>query len=798
MRTSVVISLAAIVALAAAALAVVAIRRRRRSSVHLALAVLAVAAALICVANTGTLVTTTGSPRAVIWKGVWLGVLAIGPAFVMFVATYVGVSRRRLRIAAWVSWIAAAGLFALLATNPLHHLVHDGFTERSDRLGYFVEVAEPRWPYVVMQLFPGVFAVIGSILWTQAYILAPRVYRGTLRLVAGAGFVPVLATVPLMIGFYELGNFLAIVGLVITLILLLECLRRLPVTTARNMLLRAARDRVVELMREGVIVVNGGGAVVDANPAAERLLGVSRLIGSSAETALPEWLCAILRRTAAGAETESLHHEVDGRFLDVTVTSVVDDDAAAGDRIVVVRDGTARARAERHLQTLVHVDSVTGLPNRVHLDLELTPRMADGETLAFMLLDLDGFRAVNDTYGHATGDDLLRETGKRLRQVLDPSVFIARLGGDEFAIVASCDDRDDAMQRAHEVSEAFSTDLSAGSHRVHIFASIGVAVAPEHATDAPSLMRCAEVAMYRAKRIGSRTAVYRPEDDVNTPERLQLVSDLRGAIARDELVLHYQPVLNLHTHHGVGCEALVRWMHPARGLLYPGEFLNLIDEAGLGRDFARWVATTAIDARLSWPVTAAGFQVAFNLSVNDLADRGFIDDLIDLVRASGLPTSEVVVEVTETVLLSHASRSEEHNSIDRLLAEGIRLVLDDFGTGHASVTTLRDMHGSVAKIAGVFVATMKDNPDDRSLVRGLTDLARSLDYSVLAEWIEDAETLAMVRDAGCRFGQGFFLARPMPSEDLAEWIPRFGPGGTDLPQPMMDFGTTGRGDASPR
>lgn len=343
------------------------------------------------------------------------------------------------------------------------------------------------------------------------------------------------------------------------------------------------------------------------------------------------------------------------------------------------------------------------------------------------------------------------------------------------------------MRIAGEVGELFSTDLTAGQRNFHMFASIGVAVAPLHAADAPAVMRCADVAMYRAKRLGVRTALYRPEDDVNTPDRLQLIFDLRGAIARNELELHYQPVVNLHTRHGIGCEALVRWRHPVRGLLYPGEFLGLVDEAGLGRDFSRWVVATSIRDRTGWPVTAAGFQVAFNLSVRDLADRAFIDDVLASVRDSGLPPSEVVVEMTETVLLSHVGRAEEHDSIDRLLAHGIRLVLDDFGTGHASVTTLRDMRGSVAKIAGVFVVSMKDNPDDRSLVGGLADLARSLDYRVLAEWIEDAETLALVRDAGCQFGQGFFLARPMPNAELMEWIPRYGPGGTDLPQPMMDI-----------
>ncbi len=772
MREPLTIAVTVAVAVIAVTLAGVAVTRRRRSDVHLTVAAFAVAAATHTAVNVFSLFATTRTTMTAAWIAVWIVSLAIGPLFVLLVATYVGVPRHRIRLAAWPAVAGFVVLAILVATNPIHHRAATGFTDVSDRIGYFVQPAALHWLNLVLQAFVLPFSIVGLHLWMRAYMRAPRLYRGTLRLIAGAAILPVALTgVPLALGWFDLGNVLTGVGLVVSILLVMECLRRLPSATAGRSIVQATRERVVELMHEGVLVVDRHGAVVDANPAAARLLGVDRVLGTTAAASLPDWLNAIIARTAPGTEAESLHHEVGGRVLDVTVTAIDHDPEAGGDRIVVLRDGTARVRAERRLEILAHTDSVTGLPNRVQLDLEMRPRLAAGERLALLLLDLDGFKAVNDTYGHGAGDDLLREIGQRLRRTLDASWFVARLGGDEFVVLAPYRDADEVPAIADEVVEVFtSSDLSAGMHRVKIFASVGIAIAPLHATDAPSLMRCADVAMYRAKRLGSRSALYSPEDDVNSPDRLQMIFDLRRAIARDELVLHYQPVVNLLTGHGVGCEALVRWDHPTRGLLFPGDFLDLVDEAGLGRDFSRWVAATALAARRSWPVSDAGFQVAFNLSVADLADGVFIDDLLAIIRDSGLPPAEIVVEVTETALLSHVGRSEEHDSIDRLLAYGCRLVLDDFGTGYASITTLRDIRGSVAKIAGTFVTAMKDNPGDRALVHGLVDLARSLDYRALAEWVEDAETLDLVRHAGCRFGQGFFLARPMPSDDLAEWI----------------------------
>lgn len=235
-------------------------------------------------------------------------------------------------------------------------------------------------------------------------------------------------------------------------------------------------------------------------------------------------------------------------------------------------------------------------------------------------------------------------------------------------------------------------------------------------------------------------------------------------------MLHYQPVYDLQRDRTAGVEALVRWNHPTRGLLYPADFLGEIDEAGIGRDLARWVIRRCLLDRKGWPVGPDGIQVAFNLSARDLADQDLVDDILAMLADSGLDAAEVVVEVTETVFLDSATDSAAHRGIRRLRKAGVRLVLDDFGTGHASVTMLRDLRGSVAKIGGVFVVQMRTDPDDLALVKGLAELALHLNYAVLAEWVEDAETLELVRSMGCRFVQGFHIARPMSSEALASWI----------------------------
>lgn len=700
-----------------------------------------------------------------VWPVTWLGVAFIGPTYLLAVARYIGYPIRHrwgVQIAIWVGPVALA---LLAGTNGFHQLLWD--TDLTNRFpaGTLVTLQVPPLARAG-QALAGLYGFVGLGLAMRAHRTAPRAYRDGVRMIATSlvialGFgLPAAASpaAPAVTGA------LANMGMVASTAIMLVCVRRYPVAVHRFGFMEAAREVWMDLLREGIVVIDSSGVVADHNPAAQRLLGLpGQVIGAHAHEGLPPWLGALADDRSAPQETS--REMADGTTLDITVNRVATHPGEPTDTVLVLRDATARARAEERLEQMAHLDSLTGLANRARFDAELAQAVAAGARASLLLLDINGFKTVNDTHGHASGDDLLREVAQRLSACVGDA-FVARLGGDEFVVLRPYHDQDAAVAAAHEVAATFDRDLSAGGHVLRVSASVGVALVDVHGAD---VLRCADVAMYQAKNAGQRVRLYDPADDPNTPERLQHLSDLRGAIARGEMVLHYQPVFDLERDRAAGAEALVRWAHPRKGLLAPAAFLADLEGLGAGRELARWVAARCLADRASWPV-GEGFQVAFNLSARDLADPVLAADLVEMVHVSGLSGSEVIVEVTEAAFLTSAGDSQEHRSLELLRSAGIRLVLDDFGTGHASVTTLRDLRGSVAKLGGVFVAAMRQSPDDLALVRGLTDLARHLEYQVLAEWVEDEETLDIVRGLGIRFVQGFHLARPMPHAYMVRWL----------------------------
>lgn len=709
--------------------------------------------------------------KSAVFSAHWLPATTAGVMPFLAVRAYLG-RPVSVRSPLGVGILAGVAItLGLVFSNPFHHLVWDGLLT-SARAGDALLVA-PGPLYGLGYVLSSGLVVAACLLLVRANMRAPRIHHGVLQFVAAATVAPAIAAIPAAVGRYGLAYPVAAGGLMVGGWSLRWCMARHPVAiqSARDM--RGTRDTIVEVMPEGVVVIDAAGVVVDENPSALRLLGLPHhILGTDAASALPAWLAQAITDTETTA-TLSRDDSATGTTLDVTITRVLGDATdSAGDVVVVMRDGTERARAQARLDQLAHTDTLTGLPNRSHLDRELAQRRERGEATALVLLDLDGFKAVNDAYGHARGDDLLRAVARRLSALPIDGGFVARLGGDEFVVLAPCDDPAAGEHLAQRVSDAFGQEVWAGaSVRLRLGASIGVAMIPTHGTTVAEVLRCADVAMYNAKASGGRVQLYHPDRDPNTPERVRGVSDLRSAVARGELVLHHQPVFDLHTGRCVGAEALVRWQHPTRGLLMPAQFLDLVPEAGIARDLARWVVARALDERMQLSPPGGVFRVAFNLTAADLADRGLIDDLLSAIAATSLSPDEVVVEITEMVFMAPSPDSEERSSIARLREAGVRIVMDDFGTGHASITMLRELRGTTAKIAGPLVAGVADNPDDLALMRGLVNLARRLDYLVLAEWIETPEVLHLVRDAGVRFAQGYLLARPMPIDDLAAWLP---------------------------
>jgi diguanylate cyclase (GGDEF)-like protein len=413
-------------------------------------------------------------------------------------------------------------------------------------------------------------------------------------------------------------------------------------------------------------------------------------------------------------------------------------------------------------------DELTGLPNRRALYERLRRGIARGP-LALLLIDLDGFKEVNDSLGHTAGDLLLREIGPRLRDALRDEDLLARLGGDEFGVLLDGADVSAAIAVASRIRIALERPVDVEGLALMVDASIGVATYPDHGLDADALMQHADVAMYHAKAARTGCEIYTPERDASSRDRLSLLGRLRHAVDADELVLHYQPKADLRTGEVLAVEALVRWEHPERGLLGPGAFLPVAEQTALMRPLTLRVMHTALADCRRWLDAGRPLSVAINLAVANLIDRGFPAEVAAALDRHGVPAELLRLEITENVVMADPVRT--HEVVDALRDLGVGLSLDDFGTGHSSLAYLRRLAVDELKIDRSFVAEMVADPDAAAIVRHTIDLARSLRLRVVAEGAEDAETWAALERAGCDLGQGFFLSRPVPAAELEAWLP---------------------------
>jgi diguanylate cyclase (GGDEF)-like protein len=426
-------------------------------------------------------------------------------------------------------------------------------------------------------------------------------------------------------------------------------------------------------------------------------------------------------------------------------------------------------RVVRQLERIRHQayhDDLTGLPNRRFLRerLETALAEADGRPVAVLLLDLDRFKDVNDTFGHPGGDELLRRLAERLARDIDGDVLVARLGGDELAVLAPGRTSRDAVEIAREVRSIVGAPFAIDGVPVAVDASVGVAVSPEDGRDADTLLRRADVAMYAAK--GRRLGVARYDEgfDTSDRDRLALMSQLRGAIERGELVLHYQPKVDLRSGAVCGVEALVRWQHPERGLVPPGAFVPYAEQSGLTRDLTRRVLRLAVEQAAAWRRAGRSVPMAVNVTMFDLLDDGFAAELEALLRRSGLPAGELQLELTESAVMSEPERVLA--VLERVSALGVGLAVDDFGTGYSSLGHLARLPVDTIKIDRSFVAALGEDEGSRAIVAATIDLGHALGLRVVAEGIEDADVAARLRELGCDVGQGYGLGRPVPADGL--------------------------------
>jgi len=543
--------------------------------------------------------------------------------------------------------------------------------------------------------------------------------------------------------------------------------------------IRAILDNVAD----GIITVDERLMIRSYNPAAERLFGhaADEVIGKDfvrliAEPNRPEvkpQLRSYLRAQQGLFEMGS--HETFGLRKDGTTFPMEFNVGWLGPQRLVIgslRDVSERKAETEALQYQALHDPLTGLPNRTFLRERLEETIRAGERemkpCAVLLMDLDGFKSVNDSLGHEAGDLLLQQVSQRMKGVLRKADTIARYGGDEFAVVPwGATDVPRAVLIAEKILQAVGKPFTIDDQPVTVNTSIGIAVFPQHADDAGTLIRRADVAMYAAKRARSGFSVYSVDQEGGeNGGRVPLIGKLRYAIDQFELVLHYQPIVSVANGYPSKVEALVRWGHPSHGLLPPDDFIPSAEQTNLIKPLTAWVLNEALGQVHAWSKAGIDVGVSVNLSARNLLDDELPDAVAQLLTTWQVEPARLSLEITESSIIA----AEAERTLQRLYATGVQISVDDFGTGYSSLTYLKRLPVQEIKIDKSFVVDMATNRDGAAIVRSTIDLGHTLGLKVVAEGVEDEETEALLREYGCDFIQGFHIARPAAAGLLGPWL----------------------------
>jgi diguanylate cyclase (GGDEF)-like protein/PAS domain S-box-containing protein len=535
-----------------------------------------------------------------------------------------------------------------------------------------------------------------------------------------------------------------------------------------------------------ITVVDKRGAIAYLSPSSERLVGAGAetLVGSTFrdlvhpdDRAFYDGLVANATaqpNAVVEAQFRLGHADASVRQVDAIVSNLTTDPAVAG-LVFNTRDVTDRYRLEKELEQRAFYDSLTGLPNRAVFRDRLQHALAragrDGrDWIAVLLLDLDGFKVVNDSMGHSAGDELLVEVARRISASCRASDTVARLGGDEFAVLLEdAVSEVSAVQLASRLQECLAAVFEIRSREVFVGASIGVALALDTSAGPEELVRNADTAMYSAKIAGKgRYAVFQPEMHERTVEFFEIQADLKHALERGEFALHYQPIVDLETERICGVEALVRWEHPKRGLVMPGAFISVAEETGMIGQLGVWVLGEACRQAAAWRESApggSGLTLNVNLSMRQLLEPDLVARVAEVLRESRLDTAALTLEMTEGALVQDPGPTAE--KLRALKQLGIGLALDDFGTGSASLAHLRQFPIDVLKIDRSFVDDVaRADSDAAALVQAIVELARTLRLGTVAEGVESPDQVSALRRANCERAQGYLFGRPVPPAEL--------------------------------
>ncbi|HIV69914.1 MAG TPA: EAL domain-containing protein, partial [Candidatus Aquabacterium excrementipullorum] len=546
-----------------------------------------------------------------------------------------------------------------------------------------------------------------------------------------------------------------------------------------------------------ILMLNRHGVIQTVNPAGEALLGyrLNELIGQSTtqrffdpdEVSERAHMLALrlnqpvselnvlthLAEESPGLPSEWTLVRADGRPLvaEISVTELHDEVGNLTGYLAMAQDVTLRREAENQLQHMAMHDALTALPNRNMLQDQLKAAMVaadrEGHAMALMFLDLDRFKKINDSLGHHIGDSVLIEVARRLRTAMRTSDIVARLGGDEFVILLpQLAEAADGARVAQKVLDLFTEPLRVGPHELRVTPSVGLVIYPQHGSDAITLMRHADLAMYRAKNNGrNRIQVYSDQMESPTADTLVLENDLYKALERNELRLHYQPQFDCASGQITGAEALLRWEHKGK-LVSPAEFIPLAEESGLIVEMGEWVLREACAkaqawrARTGWPL-----RIAVNLSAVQLDQPGIAATVAQALVETGLPPTALELEITESVVVRESLRAAD--ILTELRALGVSIAIDDFGVGYSSFAYLRELPVDRFKLDRSFLSSVPQSEGDSRLAAALIAMAHRLEVGIVAEGVETEEQNAFLRDHGCDEAQGYHLGRPMKEEAFA-------------------------------
>jgi diguanylate cyclase (GGDEF)-like protein/PAS domain S-box-containing protein len=568
-----------------------------------------------------------------------------------------------------------------------------------------------------------------------------------------------------------------------------ELQRSLQSITSLNAALRESEVRaraVIQNVGDGIVTAGPGDRIESLNRSARRLFGYSeeeligrplRLIiaaGDHTDRPDPAWVgwSLLAGKDIPPEPTETVGTRKDGSSFPIEVSVSQIEISERPVTIACIRDISGRRAFTEALERRTLYDELTGLPNRTlfadRVEQAIAFASRADEPRGVLIVDVDGFRELNETLGRERGDAALRAVGDRLRGLLRESDTVARLGDDEFAILPSGEtDVEAAAAIAWKVRDALALPLAIDGGEVQAQASVGIAFFPQHGRTSADLLRRADLAVTEAKRTGNGLAVYATEPEDQTARRLTLLSELRDGIPRGELVLHYQPKIDLATRRTIGVEALVRWQHPTAGLLMPAKFMPEAERSELIEPLTTWVLDAALKQQREWRDAGRDLTMAVNVSAVSLAQGSGLPNVVArLTERWGAAPGMLILELTESALID----ADAPVVLDQLHAMGERLSIDDFGTGHSSLVYLQRLPIDQIKIDRSFVMNLATNPGDAVIVRSTIDLAHNLGVTVVAEGVEDPLALDLLIEYGCESAQGFYFSRPRSADDLAEWL----------------------------